>query len=357
VGEGCGTTVQDSVLVGTEPLPPIVITISDDVTVICPGDTAEVSVVDVQGGNGVYTYQWTNENGFVLGTSTSLAVGVPADQDYTVTIADQCGYVGTAVVSTLLPNYAPFQLTVPMDKLICAGDSAELIAVVTGGSGYYTILWNGLDSISDPILRVSPEEDTEYIVTVTDRCGAQRTDDVVVAVEHVFTSIVVTNLGQDDWYLQAATLPYARNWIWEMGDEEGTIYRGHEVYHSYLDLEDHWVTLKIVTPNGCPGIDSVLLRAPAHIYFPNAFTPDGDGVNDDFGPVGHDISVFEMNVFNRWGELIFTSNNPAMRWDGKVNGSDVAMTGVYVYKYRAEGHYFPPQEGIGHVTLIKGTQD
>lgn len=357
VSEGCGTSVQDSVLVGTEPLPPIEITTSGDVTVICPGDTTELAVVGVTGGNGIYTYQWTNAAGSVVSTVSTVEVGVPADQAYTITVADQCGYSGSAVVNTWLPNYDPFQLTVPMDKLICAGDSAELIAVVTGGSGYYTVLWHGPDSLSDPLIRVSPDEDTEYIVTVTDQCGAQRTDDVVVAVEHVYTSIVVTNLGQDDWYLQAATLPYARTWTWEMGDEEGTRYRGHEVYHSYVDLEDHWVKLSIVTPNGCPGVDSVLLRAPAHIYFPNAFTPDGDGVNDLFGPVGHEISEFEMKVFDRWGELIFSTTDPNILWDGSVNGSGIAMTGVYVYTYRAVGHYFPAQEGVGHVTLLKGTQD
>ncbi len=357
VTEGCGTSVQDSVLVGTEPLPPIEIITSGDVTVICPGDTTELTVVDVQGGNGVYTYQWTDANGFVISTTNSVEVGVPADLAYTVTIEDQCGYVGTAVVNTLLPNYDQFQLTVPMDMVICAGDSAELIAAVTGGSGYYTVLWQGVDGFSDPIMRVSPDEDTEYIVTVTDQCGEQLTDDVVVAVEHVYTSIEVANYGQDDWYLQAATIPYARNWIWEMGDEEGTVYRGHEVYHSYVDLEDHWVTLHIVTPNGCPGVDSVLLRAPAHIYFPNAFTPDGDGVNDLFGPSSHDISEFDMKIFNRWGELIFSTTDPNIWWDGSVNGSGIAMTGVYVYTYRAVGHYFPAQEGAGHVTLIKGSQD
>lgn len=356
VTEGCGTSVQDSVLVGTEPLPPIEITTSGDVTVICPGDTTELTVVDVQGGNGVYTYEWTDANGFVISTTNSVEVGVPADLAYTVTIEDQCGYLGTAVVNTLLPNYDQFQLTVPMDMVICAGDSAELIAAVTGGSGYYTVLWQGPETFSDPIMRVSPDEDTEYIVTVTDQCGEQLTDDVVVAVEHVFTSIEVSNYGQDDWYLQAATLPYARTWIWEMGDDEGTVYRGHEVYHSYVDLEDHWVTLKIVTPNGCPGIDSVLLRAPAHIYFPNAFTPDGDGVNDLFGPRFHDISEFDMKIFDRWGELIFSTTDPNILWDGSVNGSGIAMTGVYVYTYRAVGHYFPAQEGVGHVTLIKGSQ-
>jgi gliding motility-associated-like protein len=80
-------------------------------------------------------------------------------------------------------------------------------------------------------------------------------------------------------------------------------------------------------------------------------------VNDLFGPSGHDISEFDMKIFDRWGELIFSTTDPSIVWDGSVNGSGKAMTGVYVYTYRAVGHYFPAQEGVGHVTLIKGSHD
>lgn len=133
--------------------------------------------------------------------------------------------------------------------------------------------------------------------------------------------------------------------------------RANEVAHSFTDLEDHWVQLKVVTPNGCTARDSVFLTAPAHIYFPNAFTPDGDGVNETFGPIGHSIDEFSMVVYNRWGELLYSTDELLEPWDGKVNGGKMATTGVYVYKYRAEGHYFPSTEGYGSVTLIRGTQE
>lgn len=352
--DGCGSTIQDSVLVSTAPLPPIEITTTDDVTVICAGDTATIGVVDIIGGNGVYTLEWTNANGVVISNDGSLDVGVPSNQVYTITVNDQCGYEGSATVSTLLPIYDPFELVLTDDMIICAGDSAVLQAVVTGGSGYYFVEWEEIGH-TDPVLFVQPVDDTEYLVTVTDRCGEVRIDRVVVDVEYVFTSIVVTNRGQDDWYLQAATTPYAETWLWDMGD--GTRYRSDEVVHSYLDLEEHWVTLKIVTPNGCLGEDSVLLRPPAHIYFPNAFTPDGDGINDVFGPVGHYIEDFEMTIFDRWGNEVFTTRDMTVPWDGRVRGANRAVNGVYVYKYKAVGHLFPAVEGFGHVTLIAGSQD
>lgn len=352
VTEGCGTSVQDSVLVSTVPLDPIVITTTGDVTVICPGDTAVVGIATITGGNGVYTRSWTDAAGTVLGTGAAITVPVPADASYTIEVVDQCGNTGTAMVSTILPQYAPFQLTLPLDQWVCAGDSLELRAAVAGGSGYYFITWS--DSVhTDPTRWVAPMEDTQYTVTVQDRCGEELTESIVLQVEHVEVGIVVTNKGQDDWYLQAATLPYAQTWVWDMGD--GNRFRNDEVYHSYFDTDDHWVNLSIITPNGCLGEDSVLLRPPAQFHFPNAFTPDGDGVNDLFAPVGAEITEYELSIFDRWGEQLFTSTSMNTPWDGSVNGSDAAMTGVYVYKFRVAGHYFAPLEGYGHVTLIRGT--
>jgi len=355
VTEGCGASIQDSVLVSTVPLPAIEVTTSGNVTVICRGDSTLMELVDVTGGNGVYTLNWTDQNGLSLSTTNDLEVGVPVTQTYTITATDQCDNTGTATITTYIPNYPQFVLTMPADKILCAGDSTELHPLVTGGSGYYYALWNGPDSLTDPLRTVLPYETTEYELTVIDQCGEQLTSNVVIEVEHVSVDIVETNTGQDDWYLQAATLPYALTWVWDMGD--GTSYRGHEVRHSYMDLEEHWVMLKITTPNGCQGKDSLLLRPPAHIQFPNAFTPDGDGLNDFFGPLGHYIEEFEMTVFDRWGAEVYTTTDPEMPWDGTVNGSSGTMTGVYVYTYRVVGHYFPAYEGIGHVTLLSGSQD
>jgi len=355
VTEGCGSTIQDSVLVGTVPLDPIVISTAGNQTPICTGDTVTLTITGITGGNGVYSWRWFDQNGTLMGNGWTIDVPVLANHPYTIDASDQCGNMGSTQVSALVPIYAPFALDLGDDKLLCAGDSTTIHALVTGGSGFYHILWAGPDSLTDPLYWVQPEDETTYSVMVRDQCGEVLFDDMNIAVEHVQLEILVNNEGQDDWYLQSQSLPYARTWIWDMGD--GTRYRNDEVRHSYLDLEEHLVRLKIVTPNGCLAEDSVLLRPPAHIYFPNAFTPDGDGWNDLFGPMGHYIDKFAMTIFDRWGQVVFTTQDVNILWDGSVNGSSEAMTGVYVYTYRAEGHYFPPVDGAGHVTLIRGSQD
>lgn len=354
VSEGCGTSISDSVQVGTVPLPDIEITTAGDQAVICAGDSTTLTITGITGGNGVYNWTWTNTSGQVIGTGWNITVPVFTTTPYIITANDQCGYQGTTSVNGVMPIYDPFVLTMVPDHILCAGDSTIIHSLVAGGSGYYHILWAGQDSLTDPLYWVKPDETTTYRVMVRDQCGETRFGQTKVEVEHVSVDIVEVNEGQDDWYLLAATLPYAQTWVWDMGD--GTRYRGDEVRHSYLDLEEHWVTLRIVTPNGCHGIDSLLLKPPAHIYFPNAFSPDGDGWNEFFGAVGHDIFSFEMQVFNRWGELIYSTQDILAPWDGTYGGSP-APTGVYVYKYRAEGHYFPPVDGMGHFTLLRGSQN
>lgn len=352
VTDGCGSSVQDSVLTTTAPLPPIEITTAGDVTVLCTGDTTTLAVVNVTGGNGVYSYQWTNSNGVVLSTGPTVTVPVPTDHIYTVTVADQCGYSGSALVASLVPNPLPLVIDLTPDQTICFGDSIALWAQVSGGSGVYTIEWVDLDH-SDPVLMVAPEQATNYVVNVYEACGLFSTDDVTIEVEQVELDIVVNIRGQDDWYLLAACDPEPQYYFWDWGD--GTKDFGKEVYHSYLNLEEHWVTLQVYTFNGCRAVDSVFLKPPAHLYFPNVFTPDGDGINEMFGPVGHYIDSFEMTIFDRWGAEVYTTKDFNKPWDGTVKGSEPAQTGVYVYKYRATGHYFPATEGYGHVTLIRGT--
>ncbi len=353
VTEGCGTSISDSVLVSTAPLPPIVIT-AQSITVVCPGDTVTLTVDNVTGGNGVYTYAWTNAQNQVLGNTDELTVGVPNDAGYTITVSDQCGYTGDTLLFTLLPDYDPFMLRLNADTTICFGDSVLLFADVSGGSGIYTLDWPGM-GFGDPQLWVAPTVQTTYPVNVIDQCGAVIGDAVTVIPEPVLVDIEVTNQGQDDWYLQAATYPICSFHQWDMGD--GTRYRTPDVVHHYLDLEEHWVVLEARTIHGCTGIDSVLLQPPAHIYFPNAFTPDGDGINETWGAVGHYIEEFEVQVFDRWGELIWSATDIRKPWDGRVNGAGDAQTGVYVYKYRAVGHLFPAIEGFGHVTLLRGSQE
>lgn len=71
-------------------------------------------------------------------------------------------------------------------------------------------------------------------------------------------------------------------------------------------------------------------------YIPTAFSPNGDGLNETFGIIGEGITEYSMQIFNRWGELIFESNNTASQWDGTYANEKV-QTGVYVFKVIAKG--------------------
>jgi gliding motility-associated-like protein len=73
----------------------------------------------------------------------------------------------------------------------------------------------------------------------------------------------------------------------------------------------------------------VIVHEQTAIYIPNAFTPDGDLKNDEFGPMGASLKTFSMTIYSRWGEKIFQSND--IFWNGLTNGKP-APIGVYIYR-------------------------
>ena len=81
----------------------------------------------------------------------------------------------------------------------------------------------------------------------------------------------------------------------------------------------------------------VAVEKPYAIYAPNAFSPDGDGFNDVFKVSGQGIIDFEMEIFNRWGQMVFKSSNINQKWDGTFRGKDLP-TGTYIYKIKIITH-------------------
>lgn len=87
------------------------------------------------------------------------------------------------------------------------------------------------------------------------------------------------------------------------------------------------------------------------IYIPNSFTPNGDGLNDTFGISGEAIKDFSIQIFNRWGDLIFETKNASHNWDGTFNGNRVSE-GVYVYKVAASNITGRKTQKEGTVTVV-----
>ena len=95
------------------------------------------------------------------------------------------------------------------------------------------------------------------------------------------------------------------------------------------------------------------------LFIPNCFTPDANGKNDMFQPlgVGIDEDNYRMDIFDRWGENVFTSNNFRKGWDGTVKGSTkAAPQGVYVYKLQVVDLQGEKHPFVGHVTVLRENQ-
>lgn len=90
---------------------------------------------------------------------------------------------------------------------------------------------------------------------------------------------------------------------------------------------------------GCKGEDGtkVKRRCGVKLYFPNVFTPNGDGLNDEFKPSGKDVVAFTMKIYNRWGQQIFESGAAERGWDGMVAG-EKSPIGVYTYTVEYTGY-------------------
>jgi gliding motility-associated-like protein len=91
------------------------------------------------------------------------------------------------------------------------------------------------------------------------------------------------------------------------------------------------------------------------MYIPSAFTPNGDGINDFFGVKAEGIKKFKLEIFNRWGEVVFQSEDISSLWDGTFQGEKIKNTDVYVYQVKATGlNNKPLPDENGSVTLVAG---
>ena len=100
---------------------------------------------------------------------------------------------------------------------------------------------------------------------------------------------------------------------------------------------------------GCVGSDTVrVLVDCSEIFFPAAFTPDGDGLNEQFGASGNvqALSEYQLVIYNRWGQRIFYSSSPIEKWDGYYNGKLCdRSTYVWIASYRLAGRSSVQKKG------------
>jgi gliding motility-associated-like protein len=94
------------------------------------------------------------------------------------------------------------------------------------------------------------------------------------------------------------------------------------------------------------------LRRSSRILVPDAFTPDGDGMNDTFVPKGIFVERFQMTIFDRWGNVIYSTTDRTLGWDGTINGT-MAQDGKYAYHIETQDQTGEKTVRSGSVLLIR----
>ena len=147
-------------------------------------------------------------------------------------------------------------------------------------------------------------------------------------------------------------------WSWDFGDNHFSNVKNPS--HSYANEGSYIVKLIGENTHGC--IDTVasqiriLSNTLSNKFFvPNAFTPNGDGSNDEFRPIifGNESLDFEMSIYDRNGNLIYETDDINLPWDGRREDGQIAPTGTYIWLAILKNSYGKQEKQIGQVTLIQ----
>ena len=233
------------------------------------------------------------------------------------------------------------------DTLICPGFPVPL-----GASGGVSYLWSpaaGLtsDTIPDPI--ATPTASTTYQLVAFDAIGCTDTAWVQVDLQPWPTIIAGDDMVIDYGDIVQLTATGEGTWTWSP-----TQYLNDSTSSSPFVQPEETTTYTVTTVNelGCKNTDQLTVIVTGSLYVPNSFTPNGDGYNDFFFALGKDIKTIELLVFNRWGELIWSTDKLDGRWDGTYQGV-ASPIDTYVWKVQATELSGKHREDIGHVNLLR----
>ena len=343
---GCSTSFNIT-LFGPDP---IVVDQVDVIPASC-GTVNDGSIgISVSGGAGGYTYQWTGPQGF---TSDQQDISGLFEGIYTVTITDASGC--SQMVDVALEALVPIEADAGEDQQLCPG--APIVLDGSASIGALTYEWTDTQGNvlgNDPQVEVGPLPPGIHTFTLTITDGpCENSDEVLVVVldppfadagpdRSIFVSGTATLGG-------SPTGPEGSTFIWS----PDSLLNDPTAADPIADPpQTTWFHVLVTGPNGCQSMDSVLVTVYPDIDIPSGLTPNGDGWNDvwvlDFAPLFPQLKV---EVYSRWGELLFQSVGYHTPWDGRYSGGFVPV-GTYYYVIDLNSPEFP-EAFTGPLTVIR----
>lgn len=293
--------------------------------VSCAGASDGSITATVQGGCAPYTYVWTEIPGLTADQATQLAAGV-----YHVQVTDASGQVWTQDIT--LEEPLPLSNLSTTKNLSCFGKKdGQINLLVTGGTEPYSYS-------EGPALSGLPAGTYAYMAKDANGCE--------LSLSHMLTEPTEIVLNADPSVtIQCGERVPLRAEAFNGTGEISYVWTGLGVAcencaETYAVASESAVyEVKATDKNGCSKTAQTWTQVSCDIYIPNAFSPqNGDALNPIFRVYTGKLDVFSFSVFDRWGQLMFSSQNPDEGWNGKY-GSKAVAQGIYVYRllYRFPG--------------------
>lgn len=332
-----GCLLQDSVSISVYYDPPVPI-LPDSVNV-CQG-----SSIDITCGGGE-EYYWSPPVEIAPTFGPTVTVTPTSDRMYIVEVVNACGSVFDSVfVEIVYPS-----ISAGNDTIICPGETAYLWA--SGAMSYTWFPSTNLIAQNGSTVSVTPTQSTTYLVTGVDEYGCAATANVTVELypqPNVWTNPDVYAFYDEEVQLYAnSSVP--GTFVWSPTEYLSCVAC---TYPTAIPNQNFTYYVLFTDQNGCTDQDTVNIIYDPFIYVPNTFTPDGDEFNNGFRLVGGNMRSFELNIFNRWGELIYTIVDLDDFWDGTYKGI-MCQDGTYVWKLKVIDLNGIPSEYTGHVNLLR----
>ncbi len=304
---------------------------------LCLGES-----VELQAEEGL-TYSWSPSVGLNSTTIQNPTASPNNSITYNVAITNACG-VGNSEVSI---NVIELNVVASEGGTVCLG---EYYPIEASGADFYSWLpfSSVIDASASSTLANAPF--SQWITVVgTDVNGCADTDSLFMNI----LPLPEVDAGPDQYFdypgsteLFGNTFGLEYNWSPSIG-----LSCTDCAYPTAIPSSPTWYYLTTINNTGCVGIDSVFVRPYFPVYVPNTVTPNGDGLNDVFLVVGENLTGFHLQIYDRWGILIFETNNPNEPWLAGYKGYFVPND-VYTWKLSFDS-IERRQELIGHVTVIR----
>lgn len=338
VTDANGCTNTDEVVVTVNPLP--VLSVSPDET-ICEGDQIQLSV------SGGIRYEWSPGNSLINPNEANPIASPAQTTTYTVIGENEFGCTSTGEVTVDVQAQPVTQIT--GENRLCIGGAIVLTA--TGGDTY---LWSTGETT--PTIEIIPiQSTTVYATAFVGNCEGT-TDSITV---DLFFDYPEAGFSRSD---SAAYAPGVLQFVntsigavryeWHFGPNLPVSTEENPTF-TYPLAGTYEVTLIAYSETGCSDtLTQTIFLDNISLFAPNAITPNGDGHNDEF-LIGY-IGLRQMNIqiYSRWGMVVYESNNPDFRWDGTYKGRSVPE-GAYVYVIRGIGENGLKYDLSGTVTIIR----